>query len=212
MTLELIGAGFGRTGTLSMKGAIERLGAGPCYHMLEVHKNPGHAALWHAAAVNGSADWDALLGGYAATVDWPGCNFWQPLAEAYPAAKVLLTVRSAESWYRSVRGTIYQFLSNPKPGGDDDARMHLAMATRIVLEDTFDGRFDDADHAMRVFEEHNARVIRTIPAERLLVYEVGSGWEPLCQFLDVPIPDEDYPHVNKTSDFQDRIREIAGEP
>ena len=99
MTLNLIGAGFGRTGTLSLKSAIETLGAGPCYHMLEVGRHPGHAALWHAAAQEGDADWGTLLEGYAATVDWPGCAFWRQLVHATPEAKILLSVRSAQSWY-----------------------------------------------------------------------------------------------------------------
>jgi hypothetical protein len=209
MTMKLIGAGFGRTGTLSLKSAIETLGAGPCYHMLEVSQNPGHATLWHEAAVTGDADWDALLRGYPATVDWPGCYFWRQLVRAYPEAKVLLSVRSPESWYASVRGTIYQSMSNAHNISNEAARSHLEMARKIVLEDTFDGRFEDAEYAMGVFEQHNADVVAAIPPERLLIYEVGSGWEPLCGFLACPIPEQDYPHVNKTADFQDRMREIA---
>lgn len=209
MTLELIGAGFGRTGTLSLKSAIEKVGAGPCYHMLEVPRNPGHAERWHAAAIDGDADWESLLAGYPATVDWPGCRFWRELARAYPNAKVLLSVRSPESWYASVRGTIFQSMSSIDRVPDGTARLMLGMARKIVLEDTFDGRFEDRDHAMRVYMRHNDAVRAEIPADRLLVYELGSGWEPLCNFLGVPVPDDEYPHVNSSEDFQSRMREMS---
>jgi len=207
MTLRLIGAGFGRTGTLSLKAAIEKLGAGPCYHMMEVPQNPGHAELWLAAA-DGNARWDELLAGYPATVDWPGCRFWRELVAAYPDAKVLLSVRSRESWYQSVRGTIFQTLSHAHQVSDANPGAMLQMARKIVLEDTFDGRLDDPEHAMDVFDRHNEAVRSEVPADRLLVYELGSGWEPLATFLGVPVPDEPYPHVNRSADFQDRMREI----
>ena len=207
MTLELIGAGFGRTGTLSLKGAIERLGAGPCYHMLEVPRNPGHAERWHAAARGEPTDWDDLFAGYPATVDWPGCHFWRELVARYPEAKVLLSVRSAESWYQSVRATIYQAL-NRVDEAPEPMRPHLAMGRRIVLENTFDGRFEDEKYAMAVFERHNEEVQAAVPADRLLVYAIGSGWKPLCDFLDVPVPDEEFPHVNTSESFRDRIAEM----
>lgn len=208
MSLRLIGAGFGRTGTLSLKSAIEKLGAGPCYHMMEVPQNPGHAELWHAASNGEATDWDALLDGYPATVDWPGCRFWRELLATYPDAKVLLSVRTAESWYKSVHGTIYQSMSQADRVTDERGSAMLRMARKIVIEDTFDGRFEDRDYAMQVFERHNDAVRAEVPAERLLVYELGSGWEPLCKFLDVPVPEEEYPHVNTSAEFQDRMREM----
>ena len=202
MTLQLIGAGFGRTGTLSLKGAIERLGAGPCYHMLEVARHPGHADVWLRAADGESVDWDALFENFAATVDWPGCRFWRELREQYPEAKVLLSVRTPESWYESVSNTIYQVMSG---AGEipEAARTQVAMARKIVLENTFDGRFEDRAHAMGVFERHNEEVQRTVPSDQLLVYPVGAGWEPLCKFLGVPVPGDAFPHVNKSEGFQE---------
>ncbi len=202
MTLQLIGAGFGRTGTLSLKGAIETLGAGPCYHMLEVARNPTHAELWLRAANGESVDWDALFENFAATVDWPGCTFWRELWVRFPGAKVLLSVRTPESWYESVLNTIYPALSS---SGDvpETIRTQAEMARKLVLENTFDGRFEDRAYTIGVFERHNEDVERSVPSDQLLVYPVGAGWGPLCAFLDVPVPDEDYPHVNKTETFHE---------
>ena len=143
MTLRLIGAGFGRTGTLSLKSAIETLGAGPCYHMLEVASHPGHAGLWHSAADGLPTDWDALFSGFEATVDWPACYFWRQLAKRYPAARVLLSVRDPERWYKSVHDTIYQVLRSARDVENEEIRRQIAMARKIVFEDTFGGRFED---------------------------------------------------------------------
>ncbi len=203
--MQLIGAGFGRTGTLSLKGAIEMLDAGPCYHMMEVFRNPSHVKLWHDAAIGQRTDWDVLFSNYAATVDWPGCYFWRDLVERYPNAKVLLSIRDPEKWYKSVHDTIYQSMRSPPADASDAQREMLAMARKIVLENTFDGRFEDRKYAMGVFEHHNAAVRDAVPPERLLVYEVGSGWEPLCAFLDRPVPAEDFPHLNTSEGFRERI-------
>ncbi len=208
MALELIGAGFGRTGTLSLKTAIERLGHGPCYHMMEVGRNAGHDEAWHALADGGPRDWAGLFAGYRATVDWPACAFWRELVEAYPDAKVLLSLRDSDRWWRSVHDTIYQSMTQPVPGDGGPLARHLAMARKLVLEDTFDGRFLDRDHAIAVFEAHNQAVIDAVPGERLLVYRPGDGWEPLCEFLDAAVPKEDYPHVNSTEDFRGVLREM----
>jgi hypothetical protein len=211
MTMQLIGAGFGRTGTLSLKHAIETIGAGPCYHMQEVPRNQ-HAEQWLAAAKGEAQPWDEVFLGFRATVDWPACSFWRELVAHYPDAKVLLSLRDPDRWYDSVANTIYKALMETPPDGP--MGVHLAMARRIVIENTFDGRFEDRAHAIDIFSRHNQAVQREIPADRLLVYEVGSGWEPLCSFLDKPIPDEDFPHVNSTEEFGDilkAMREAQGE-
>ena len=205
MVMQLIGAGFGRTGTLSLKGAIEMLDAGPCYHMLEVGRNARHAKLWHDAATGQPVDWDALFSDYAATVDWPACYFWRELVARYPDAKVLLSVSSPEKWYKSVHDTIYQSIGSAPETANDAIHEMLTMARTIVLEKTFGGRFGDREHAMMVFERHNAAVKEAIPRDRLLVYEIGSGWEPLCAFLDRPVPSEDFPHLNTSESFRERI-------
>lgn len=206
MALHVIGAGFGRTGTLSLKLALERLGFAPCYHMVEVAGNPGHAARWHAAARGEPVDWDALLGGYAASVDWPACSFWRALAARHPGAKVVLTVRDADRWYDSVRDTIYRVMRAPLPEGTPEAFLaQQAMARELVLERTFGGRFEDRAHAKAVYARHNEAVRRGLPPERLLVYEVSEGWEPLCAFLERDAPDGPFPRVNSREEFLGRV-------
>lgn len=198
MTMQLIGAGFGRTGTLSLKQAIELIGAGPCYHMQEVARHQ-HAAQWHAAAKGEAQPWDEVFASFHATVDWPACTFWRELSAYYPSAKVLLSLRDPERWYESVNNTIYQAMTQAPSEGP--MAEQLAMVRCLILEKTFDGRFEDRAHAIGVFERHNEAVQQAIPADHLLVYEVGSGWEPLCSFLDRPIPSQDFPHVNSTEEF-----------
>jgi Sulfotransferase domain len=202
MALSVIGAGFGRTGTLSMKMALEQLGLGRCYHMVEVFDHPEHVALWRAAADGEPIDWDGLFAGYGAVVDWPACYFWRQLMEHFRDAKVLLTVRDPERWYQSAHDTIYQAMIRPLPVDDPLALAQREMAAKIVLEDTFGGRFEDRAHAIAVYEHHNAEVRRIVPPERLLVYELGQGWEPLCRFVERPVPAEPFPKVNTSEEFR----------
>ena len=205
MAIELIGAGFGRTGTLSLKLALERLGFGPCYHMHEVMAHPEHALRWSQAHAGEAVDWDALFEGYRATVDWPSCNWWREQLAHWPDAKVILTLRDSAAWYRSVMRTIHRVTVENL--GSDDARVRAsaAWADEIIWQRVFDGRMDDEAHVMGVFERHNAEVIEQVPAGRLLVTRPGDGWEPLCAFLGVPVPDEPYPHVNTTEAFGARL-------
>lgn len=204
MSLAVIGAGVGRTGTMSLKLALERLGLGPCYHMLEVLANPAHDPIWHAATRGEPVDWDALFAGYRSAVDWPVAAFWRELCVHYPDAKLVLSVRDSKQWHASVMDTIFKALSSdPKPG-DEQARVHRAMTRELILDRTFRGRLDDPAHAISVYEQHNRAVTDAIAADRLLVYEIGSGWEPLCAFLDLPVPDEPYPRRNTRSEFHDR--------
>jgi hypothetical protein len=207
MALEVVGTGFGRTGTLSLKGALEQLGFGRCYHMIEVAQNPGHAALWSAAHDGAKTDWAALFAGYRSTVDWPSTRFWREIVDAFPNARVIHTERPPADWYRSVQSTIYQVMKRAEPPGLPPAMSEqLAMARKLVLRGVFDDRFEDEGHALAIYEAHNARVKREIPRERLLVYRPGDGWEPLCRFLGVPVPATPYPKVNTTEDFLARLR------
>lgn len=204
MSLNIIGAGFGRTGTLSLQLALEELGLGPCYHMLEVHKIPSRAGDWIDIMDGKPADWDAIFAGYRATVDWPACRWWRELSEFYPDAKVLLSLREAGGWYRSVENTIYKVMKNaPSEGGPGFERSGVTMARRILMDETFGGRFEDRDHAISVFDRHNAEVREGIDPSRLLVYEPGQGWEPLCEFFGVEVPDTAYPHANSTQSFHE---------
>ena len=171
MALSLVGAGFGRTGTLSLKSALETLGLTPCYHMLEVVRREGHPELW-SAVVDGARDrWDEIFGNFQAAVDWPACAYWRELEV-----------------------------------GGAQANEQVAMSRKLVLEQTFGGRFEDRAHAISVFERHNQSVIDAIPADRLLVFEAKEGWAPLCRFLDRPVPAEPFPHVNT----RDEMRAMVG--
>ena len=212
MSLKVVGAGFGRTGTLSLKSALEQLLGGPCYHMLEVFENPenrDHPQVWLEAHRGRRVDWHALLNRYSATVDWPGCTFYEELMHAYPDAMFVLTTRSFDSWYRSASTTIYETARVPLLWlTPPHLRRVILMIQEIVWRSTFKDRFLDKELAKKVFEEHNARVVATIPAGRLLVFEVRDGWEPLCKFLGLPVPSTPFPYVNDFAQFQRRIAAV----
>lgn len=210
--LKIIGAGFGRTGTRSLKEALEILGFGPCYHMVEAFEHPEHVPAWNAATRGEPVDWKKLFHDYQATVDWPACTFYQQLMDVYPDAKVLLSVRDPEKWYESVSSTIYQASRRSRspfapllmqvvrlvrPG----VAVIIPMINRLIWEGTFQGRFEDKDYALSVFNRHNEEVKNYVPPEKLLVYSVKEGWEPLCAFLDVPVPDVPFPHLNDRENF-----------
>jgi Sulfotransferase domain len=218
MTLEVIGAGFGRTGTMSLKVALEELGFEPCYHMSEVFTHPEHVELWRAAAQGEPVECEQIFGGYRATVDWPACTFYGELMENYPDAKVILTVRDPQRWYESAYNTIYRItrtasspifyvasLVMPRAKGVKRARQ---MIEEIVWERDLEGRFEDREYAIEIFERHNEEVKQSVPAEKLLVYEVKEGWGPLCEFLGVEVPEEPFPHLNDSAVFRGRIRRI----
>ena len=218
--MKVIGAGFGRTGTMSLKTALEKLGSGPCYHMTEVFAHPEHTDFWLSAWRGEPADWDGVLGDYEATVDWPACTFYEQLMERHPEAKVILSVRDPERWYESVRNTIYE-LSVVVPRhplyriGYRFVRLfvfrgpgNIDLADEIIWQGTFDGRFEDRAYATEIFERHNAEVQQRVPENRLLVYDVKSGWGPLCEFLGVEEPDEPFPHTNDTAQMRRRLRGV----
>jgi len=213
--VKVIGAGFGRTGTASLQSALETLGFVPCYHMYEVFEHPQHADFWEAAWRGERVDWDSILGGYEASVDWPACTFYEQLMEKHPEAKVLLSVRDPEQWYESMRSTIYEL--NKLSGRSPFSRLGLALLSLFKFgtftirplqiaeeldEDTFEGKFEDKHHAIEVFNRHNEEVKRRVPNERLLVYEVKEGWGPLCEFLGVEEPDKPFPRLNDAAEVQ----------
>lgn len=218
--MNVIGVGVGRTGTLSLKAALDRLGFGPCFHMRNVLDHPERLPLWEAAAAGSAIDWDEVFAGYESSVDWPGAAFWRELTAYYSDAKVILTVRDPERWYDSVRETIYQLFG----GGTESplaeealqripgiATMH-AFNRKLVWDGPFlQGRFDDRDWAMRAFVRHNAAVCEEIPSERLLVFDVSAGWVPLCDFLEVDRPEEEFPRLNDPAAFWGRVRDRLAE-
>ncbi len=217
--MKVIGAGFGRTGTASLKVALEEVGFGPCYHMTEVFANPDHADFWRASWRGEPVDWDGVLGRYEATVDWPACTFYAELMQRHPDAKVLLSVRDPERWYESTRQTIYKI--GKIATGSPFSRLGFALLSRLVFgrfktgqgsmakeiiwQGTFDGKFEDKHHAIGVFNRHNEEVQRRVPQERLLVYEVREGWGPLCEFLGVEEPEKPFPRLNDAAEMRRRI-------
>lgn len=201
MALEIIGPGFGRTGTHSMKIALEHLGFGPAHHMFEVRDNPRLLPDWEAIARGETRDWESVFAGYRAQVDWPGARVWRELCARYPDARVILTVRDPEDWHRSVEKTILPFVAGRGQHGDDHINAVAEMAYRLVVQGVFDDRLEDRDHATRIFKAHIEEVRDTIPADRLLVMDVAEGWEPLCRFLGVPVPSVSFPRLNSTRQF-----------
>lgn len=205
--LQVVGAGFGRTGTLSLKAALERLLGGPCYHMAEVFAHVEHAPAWTAASRGDTSALADVLDGYVATVDWPACELWAELAAANPDAKVLLSTRPSDRWWSSYEATIHQLMSmpGPPPGVEvDPALAALAeMADAVLREGSFGGSYETLGRAeiIAAYERHNAAVRATAPADRFLEFDVVQGWEPLCAFLGVDVPDEPFPNVNDRDSF-----------
>ena len=202
MALDIIGAGFGRTGTLSLKNALEQLGFNQCYHMMEVMNHPDHNGLWRAAGRGEAVDWEALFAGYKASVDWPSCNFWREQMQAFPAAKVILSLRDADSWYESIMNTIWKVSDMIRKADAPESRERTNMVFELIWDGQFQRRLDDKAYVISVFEKHNQTVIDSVPKEKLLVYRPGDGWEPLCGFLGSPTPSTPYPKMNSTEDFQ----------
>ncbi|RYH09109.1 sulfotransferase family protein [Tropicimonas sp. IMCC6043] len=190
MTLEVIGAGYGRTGTDSMREALNILGFGPCHHMFEVTNNPVMKSRWRTFMTDGVADWDALFEGYRSCVDWPAVHYWRDLLARYPDARVILTERDAEGWWKSFESTLLKYVQTTED--------HESVGYRI-MQKAFGNRVGDRDHMIAAYRAHVADVIDKVPEDRLLTHHPGDGWEPLCAFLGVDIPDEPYPFRNTTS-------------
>jgi hypothetical protein len=197
MGLKLIGAGVGRTGTLSLRQALETLLGEPCYHMFEVRDHPEHVPLWHAAARGEPVAWQALLGPYGAAVDWPAAAFWPEIAAAFPDAVILLSTRDAEGWWRSASNTIFEAIQGVT--GPWREMVDAMLAAR------FTSATHDRDAAIAAFHAHNRAVREHVPAARLVEWQAGDGWEPLCAALGVPIPDLPFPHVNSTEEFRAQV-------
>ena len=205
MALKVVGSGLARTGTKSLQTALNMLGFGPCHHMVEVFAKPETMALWIEAAA-GRPDWEAIFADYHSMVDYPGAHYWRQLADYYPSAKVLHSERDPDKWFDSTQATIFEPASLV-------TRPESPMAPFFQ---SFSGPFradmHDRAYMTDYFRRHNEEVKRTIPPERLLVYEAGQGWEPLCQFLGVPVPNAPYPSENSRAEFIARTKAGHVEP
>lgn len=199
MALRVVGAGLPRTGTFSLKTALETLLGGPCYHMLELVQNLEHVPTWHDAVRGRMPDWATFLSDYSATVDWPASLFWREISGAFPDAIVLLSVRDAESWWESVSRTVF------------NVQVPISPEWRAMVDDLeaqrFTARTGDRAAAIAAFEQHNDAVRKAVPAGRLVEWRAGEGWEPLCSALGVAVPDEPFPHTNTRAEFIARQEE-----
>jgi len=201
MTLKVIGAGLGRTGTLSLKLALEHLGFGPCYHAMEIPIAEFRPIPLWSDAIDGTPDWDAIFNGYQSTTDYPGCCFWKELVDYYPDAKVILTHRSADSWFESISSTLFS------PAVRNGALQGpMGKLNRHFTNGVDEARLGDRDLMTDHFNRWNQSVIDGVPADRLLVFSAKDGWEPLCRFLGVPVPDGPYPRVNSRDELNDKIQ------
>ena len=210
MALSVIGSGFGRTGTKSLKEALEQLGFAPCHHMHEIVTHPEQVAHWQSIAAGQPVDWNDVFAGYQSQVDWPGSHVWRELSAAFPDAKVVHTLRPAENWWSSYSKTIGKLMSTykkiPLP---PHITAILDVWNRMVGDTVFSGRPADRDTCIAAFNRNTQQVRDTIPADRLLVFDVAEGWEPLCKFLGVAVPARAFPHHNLRADFWEVL---GGEP
>jgi hypothetical protein len=213
--MKLIGAGMPRTATLTQKMALEMLGLGPCYHMVDVLADLEQAALWERA-LDGAGPWEEIFAGYNSTVDWPGGYFYRELIDVYPEAKVLLSVRDPQAWEASMRQTVWavrhgesliRLLSSAQAHVNPQWQGFIHMIDRLVWEGkgTFASGHETPEQLIGGMERHNEEVRRNVPPERLLVWSANEGWEPLCEFLELPVPDTPFPHINDRKEFLNRI-------
>lgn len=207
MALKVIGAGLGRTATFSLKFALEHVGFGPSYHMSELLAGARrNIPLW-IDVVNGKREWETIFAGYQSTTDYPACSYWRELADCYPDAKVVLTVRDADSWFDSVSETIF---SDQMQGSLAGSPAEVMMKGAIF--DAFGDRVRDRSFMTAWFIRRNQEVVDALPPERLLVYSPKEGWEPLCSFLGVPVPDEPFPRINSRDELSAASQEQGGLP
>jgi hypothetical protein len=197
MSLKVVGAGVGRTGTHSLKVALEQLLGGRCHHMMEVFPSEPQKEGWTRAMYGEDVDWHALLEGFVASVDWPSAAFWRELSAANPDALVLLSVRPADAWFRSASNTIFVGIQDWADQGDP-----WMQAFVHGMGERFSSRFDDGDAMMAAFEHHNDEVRAGVPASRLLEWNAADGWEPICERLGLPVPAEPFPVTNRMDDFR----------
>ncbi len=203
MALRVIGAGLGRTGTTSLKQALEQLLGGPCYHMLEVRERTADPDAWGDAYEGRLPAWDSFFDGYRATVDWPAAPFWSEISKAFPDALILLSVRDPDVWWRSASATIFPALATyfaPDAPDDGWTRMGRGMMTHFTPE------WQNEASAKSAYLAHNEHVRATVPKERFLEWRPEEGWDPICRALHLDVPDQSFPYINTTTEAQSELR------
>jgi hypothetical protein len=202
--MKVLGAGFGRTGTMSLKIALEKLGIGPCYHMREVVSHPSHIKIWYDISHGEHPNWDRLFSGFNSAVDFPVCLFYEELVNKFPDAKFILTLRDFDTWYESTANTIYKvptMLPDWFKRVVYPIRMFIELQVNLIWVGLFKNNFSDIESTELVYNEHLKSVKKTIPADKLLIYRVNEGWGPLCEFLNVDKPEIPFPKVNDTAEM-----------
>jgi len=196
--LRVVGAGLGRTGTHSLKLALEQLLGGPCYHMVEVIAHPEFVSQWQDA-LDGAPRWDEIYAGYTSAVDWPTAAFWRELVAAAPDSIVLLSVRDPERWWTSASRTIFEAMQQDGPMAE---LVDFREMVERMLTERFTTHWNDRDEAIAAYVRHNDEVRAEVPPDRLLEWHPEEGWASLCAALDLAVPDEPFPHVNTTDEFR----------
>ncbi len=220
MTLKIIGTGLSRTGTMSLKDALEFLTGEPCYHMHELFRNPERLPLWEEAEEKQQTDWDTLFEGYGSAVDLPTTKYYAQLLEKYPDAKFVHTERDADCWYESAAGTIFapalpmirelrKVLDSTNGSPNWDRLRAIKFSGQSVREELFRGQTMDKSSAINIYNEHNKNVKATIPSDQLLLFRIADGWGPLCDFLEVDVPQEPFPHNNKRNSFAESMERVV---
>lgn len=220
MSIKIIGAGLPRTGTNTLKDCLEKLGYHKTYHMKELLVHPENLHYWKTLKETGTTQWDELYNGYQATVDFPCYPWYKEHMKRYPDAKVILTTRPFDKWYTSVYSTIWQagpqtlpqklgmmlkLITNPRLRSVIGC---VKLSKAMIFGSTFEGKFQDKVEAEKLFNKHHEDVKAYVPSDKLLIFEASEGWEPLCKFLGVPVPNEPFPHLNKKENFKEMLTHL----
>jgi len=213
MALKVIGTGLPRTGTASLKGALQLLGYQQTYHMDNLLNNPSQVHYWVELFDTGSTDYDALFEGFAASTDFPGFFAYKALLKQYPDSKFILTTRDPDIWYESIKNTVYQavtaFFQKDTPT-DSMRRVEgvFQLLDRYLFGQFFKGTFLDKEKTLSLVNAYLDEINAIIPADKMLIYEISEGWQPLCDFLELRVPEIEFPYKNKREDFNTMIAKM----
>jgi hypothetical protein len=220
MPLKIIGTGLGRTGTHTLKTALNHLGFGDCYHMVELFQKPEGLHYFEKAERGEAVDWNRLFHNYNSAVDYPVARYFRQISDYYPEAKIIHTYRDPQVWFESAGKTIFiagrlsmkrflKFAAHYTVSSEVRKRLPVLLYNRRLMKLEFGNDISDKKKVIKKFEQHTENVIKKISSERLLLYNVSEGWEPLCKFLGVPVPAEKYPHTNTREEFYQKVEVIG---